>query len=85
MINENALRDALLALATDGRSNYVMISSVLNELAAVREIVRGLDPTSSDALDQKRQEAAQSDAESARAVIARYDEIIRRLYNGEVC
>ena len=85
MINENALRDALLALATDGRSNYVMISSVLNELAAVREIVRGLDPTSTDALDQKRQEAAQSDAESARAVIARYDEIIRRLYDGEVC
>jgi len=85
MINENALRDALLALATDGRSNYVMISSVLNELAAVREIVRGLDPTSTDALDQKRQEAAQSEAESARAVIARYDEIIRRLYNGEVC
>jgi len=85
MINENALRDALLALATYGRSNYVMISSVLNELAAVREIVRGLDPTSTDTLDQKRQEAAQSEAESARAVIARYDEIIRRLYNGEVC
>jgi hypothetical protein len=85
MINENALRDALLALATDGRSNYVMISSVSNELAAIREIVRGLDPTSADILDQKRQEAAESDSESVRAVIARYDEIIRRLYNGEVC
>jgi hypothetical protein len=85
MINENALRDALLALATDGRSNYVMISSVLNELAAIREIVRGLDPTFAHILDQKRQEAGQSDAESASAVIARYDEIIRRLYDGEVC
>ncbi len=85
MINENALRDALLALATDGRSNYVMISSVLNEFAAIREMVRGLDPTSADTLDQKRQEAAQSDAESTSAVIARYDETIRRLYSGEVC
>jgi hypothetical protein len=85
MINENALRDTLLALATEGRSNHVMISSVLNELAAIREIVRGLDPTSADVLDQKRQAAAQSEAESARAVIARYDEMIRRLYNGEVC
>ena len=85
MINENALRDALLALATDGRSNYVMISSVLNELAAIREIVRGLDPTFAHILDQKRQGAAQGDAESVRVVIARYDEIIRRLYNGEVC
>jgi hypothetical protein len=85
MINENALRDTLLALATEGRSNHVMISSVLNELAAIREIVRGLDPTSAAVLDQKRQAAAQSEAESARAVIARYDEMIRRLYNGEVC
>jgi hypothetical protein len=32
MINENALRDTLLALATDGRSNHVMISSVLKGL-----------------------------------------------------
>lgn len=43
MINENALRDALLALATDARSNYVMIESLLHEVAALRETVRGFD------------------------------------------
>lgn len=85
MINEYALRDALLALATDGRSNYLMISSVLNELAALRETVRGLDPTFADILEQKRQEAAQENAEVVKAVVVRYDEIIRRLSNGEVC
>jgi hypothetical protein len=85
MINENALRDALLALATDGRSNYVMIASLLRELAALRETVRGLDPTFADILERKRQEAAQNDAEVVEASIVRYDEIIRRLNNGEVC
>ncbi len=85
MINENALRDALLALATDGRSNYVMISSVLNELTALRETVRGLDPTCADILERKRQESVQGDAEVVKTVIAQYDEIIRRLMSGEVC
>jgi hypothetical protein len=85
MINENALRDALLALATDGRSNYVMISSVLNEVTALRETVRGLDPTFAEILEKKRQAAAQSDAEVVKAVIFQYDEIIRRLTSGEVC
>ena len=85
MINENALRDALLALATDGRSTYVMISSVLNEVTALRETVRGLDPTFAEILEKKRQAAAQSDAEVVKAVIFQYDEIIRRLTSGEVC
>jgi hypothetical protein len=85
MINENALRDALLALATDGRSNYVMISSALNELAALRETVRGLDPTFADILEQKRQEAARANAEVVEVVMTQYAELIRRLNNGEVC
>jgi hypothetical protein len=85
MINENALRDALLALATDGRSNYVMIASLLRELAALRETVRALDPTFADILEQKRQEAVQNDDEVVKAVIVQYDELIRRVTNGEVC
>ena len=85
MINENALRDALLALATDARSNYVMISSILNEVTALRETVRGLDPTFADILEQKRQEAARVNAQVVEAVMTQYSELIRRLTNGEVC
>lgn len=85
MINENALRDALLALATDARSSYVMISSLLRELAALRETVRALDPTFADILELERRQAAQNDNEEVRTIIAHYDEIIRRLDNGEVC
>jgi len=85
MVNENALRDALLALATDGRSNYVMLSSLLHEVTALRETLRGLDPTFANVLEQKRQAAAQNDADVVRGLVARYDDIIRRLSIGEVC
>ena len=85
MINENALRDALLALATDARSSYVMIASMLRELAALRETVRGLDPTFVDILERERQQAVRNDDAEVRALIVHYDEIIRRLTVGEVC
>jgi hypothetical protein len=39
MINEMALSDALVALAEHSRTNYLMISSILDEVAALRETV----------------------------------------------
>jgi hypothetical protein len=45
MIDESALKDTLLSMATDNRMAYVMMSSLLNEVASLRETVRGLDPT----------------------------------------
>jgi hypothetical protein len=62
-----------------------MISSVLAELAAVRETVRGLDPTFADVLAQKQDEVVAGNALIAKAVIAGFDEILERLKNGEVC
>jgi hypothetical protein len=85
MINEAALRDALLAMATDLRSQYVVFSSVLAELEALRETVRGLDPTFAEVLEQKRKAALQANEPLAERVTAGYDEIIRRLKSGEVC
>ena len=85
MINENALRDALLALAEEGKQNYVMISSVLNEVASLRETIRGLDPTFADVLEVKRRESAEANASIVAAVTLLYDTIIRRLKSGEVC
>lgn len=85
MINETALRDALSALAQQSKTLYVMTSSVLNEVAALRETVRGLDPTFADVLEQKRQEAAREQAEVVRLQLALYDHILERLKHGEVC
>lgn len=85
MINEASLKDALLALARQSKTQYVMLSSVLNEVAALRETVRGLDPTFADVLEKKRLEAGQAQAAIVTAVIQQYDEILRRLERGEVC
>jgi hypothetical protein len=85
MIKEDALRDALMALVNSSRTNYIMISAVLAELAAVRETVSGLDPTFSDVLEMKRREAEARADSVVRAVIDSYDEILARLKAGEVC
>ena len=83
MINENALRDALLALAEQNKLQYVMASAILDEVAALRETVRGLDPTFDDVLAQKKQE--HSTAQEQVTVLRLLNEIIRRLESGEVC
>jgi len=54
LINEASLKDVLLALATQSKTQYVMLSSILNELAALRETVRDLDPIFGEVLEQKR-------------------------------
>ncbi len=85
MINEVALRDTLLAFATENRSSYVMMSSLLNELAALRETVRALDPTFAEVLEQKRKHYEKTNADIVQPLVAGYNEIIRRLEAGEVC
>jgi hypothetical protein len=85
MINENALRDSLCALAQQSKTLYVMQTSVLNEVAAIRETVRGLDPTFADVIEGKRIEAARAQVEAVKLQLAVYDHIIERLKNGEVC
>ncbi len=85
MINEVALKDALLALAQQSKTHYIAFSSVLNEVAALRETVRGLDPTFSEVLETKRLESAQAQAEIVKITIRLHDEIIGRLKAGEVC
>jgi hypothetical protein len=85
VIREDALRDALLASAESAKGHYIMLSSMLAEIQAVRETVRGLDPTFSEAIEHKRAQIYEDDAPIRREIIAGHDEIIRRLKAGEVC
>jgi hypothetical protein len=84
MAKEDALREALIAFVEDAKNQYIMLTSILAELDALRETVRGLDPTFADVLEQKRQESAERTAAVAQAVIALYDEKVRILKDGEV-
>ena len=79
------MKDALLALAEQGKQNYLMLSSVLTELVSLRETVRFLDPTFADVLREKQKEAAEDNAPVVVAVVLLYDTLLRRLKAGEVC
>jgi hypothetical protein len=85
MINESSLRDALLSLAQMNKQLYQLLFSSMNELASVRETVRGLDPTFADVLEQRREEHADRTREVYARSIALCETLIEGLKDGEVC
>jgi hypothetical protein len=85
MINESQLKDVLMGLAMENRSAFIMTNAVLNELTALRETIRGLDPTFADVIEQKRIEAEARGAAQVARVLAGIDEMIESLKNGYVC
>ena len=85
MVNETALRDALLASVEDAKSNYLIFSALNTEIEALRETVRALDPTFADVMAKKTKEIEAKNAPIVQAVIAGYDEKFRQIQNGYVC
>ncbi len=85
MVNESALRDALLALTEDAKSHYLVFSALNTEIEALRETVRALDPTFADVMAQKTKEIEAKNAAIVQAVIAGYDEKFQKIQNGYVC
>jgi hypothetical protein len=85
MINEAELKDTLLSFATNNRMIYVALTSALNEIEALRETVRGLDPTFAEVMEHRRAQASQNGAELGQQIAAGYELIIERLKDGYVC
>ncbi len=85
MINQVALRDALLALAEQHKTQYVMFSALLNEVAALRETVRGLDPTFSEVLEDRRKQSQENTRAVVSQTLQHLNHLIKRLEDGEVC
>ena len=83
MTKDSVLKDALLALASEQKAQYVMVSAISAELTALKETVRGLDPTFAEVLEPRRQAAAEAQADIVQAVIRQFDSILRRI--GEIC
>jgi hypothetical protein len=84
MVDKQTFRDVLLVLVAQGKTNYELISSLLAETAALRDTVRGLGPTFTDVLAQKREDAARANAPLEQAILKLYDDLMRRLQSGEV-
>jgi len=83
MVNETVLLDSLVALTVTCKQMYIMLGAVGSECAALRETVRGLDPTFDEVLEKKR-EATSMSATSAEigkmlddAILKLKDDLIR--------
>jgi hypothetical protein len=55
MINEALLLDTLVGLTENTRVVFGSVYAIKSELVALRETVRGLDPTFGEVLDAKRE------------------------------
>lgn len=84
-INEDALRDALLALIEDAKSQYLVFSALNTEIEALRETVRALDPTFADVMAQKTKEIEAKNVAIVQTVVAGYDAKFQAVKNGYVC
>lgn len=85
MISEPALKDALLALTGIAKSQLELQVSSMAEIAAVRESVKGLDPTFDDTLAAKREQVLKDILPSTKGLAFVLEEITRKLKDGEVC
>ncbi len=83
MINENALRDVLIALAEQAKTQHDVLSHLMDEVAALRQAVQGLDPTFDDVFRERK--ADLTSARMRRLAAQQFDDLIRRLKVGEVC
>jgi hypothetical protein len=83
VINETALRDTLIILAENVKKHHEILSLAMDEIAALRETVRALDPTFDDVFRNRK--ADLSSVEFRRQSAEIYDGLIRLLKSGAVC
>lgn len=77
MIDEPSLVACLVALVDLHKTQYLSFSALLNEVAALRETVRALDPTFADVIEQKRKEQEYQMREVVQQQVALLDDLIR--------
>jgi hypothetical protein len=85
MINDDALRETLIALAEQQEMHYKLHTAIIQELAALRDTVKALDPTFWETLQANRRLREQENLETVAAVSRGLEETIRRLKAGLVC
>jgi len=85
MLNEDSLRDILIAMAMARKSSVQNFVSLLIEVAALRDTVRALDPTFSETFENRKRANENRVVLEFSPLIEMCDEIIRKLEAGEVC
>jgi hypothetical protein len=82
MINEAKLRETLIILAENLKTQHDTLSHAMDEIAALRETVRGLDPTFDDVFRNRK--ADLSSAELRQQAAELFDRLIQLLRSGVV-
>ena len=82
MIYEDNLNETLIGITNHCRSLYEHVSLLLEEVAALRDTVRGLDPTFDDVFAMRKNDI--SAAEIRKSGLRQYDQIIEQLRGGSV-
>src|ERR1700746_1328047 len=79
MINENALRDALVNFAEISKRQDSLLVDLIGEIAALEQTIRGLDPTFAVTFAQRRKEAVQKALASSQTALAQHDQLIQKM------
>lgn len=82
MVNDAEQRQTLLEILALAKKTYEMARNALNEVAAVREAVRGLDPTFADVLEQKRTFFRGTSRAALNEMTAQFESISQRVQAG---
>jgi hypothetical protein len=82
MVKDTEQREVLLELLVLAKKTFEMAQNALNEVAAVREAVRGLDPTFTDVLTQKRTIYRGTSLTTLDEMTAQFESIFQRVKAG---
>lgn len=85
MIDETELRRSLIAYANIAKTLTEMLGSAITEISALRETVRGLDPTFEETFEIKRQEIYEKLLPAMTGQIGAIEMLVRKLQSGSVC
>jgi hypothetical protein len=85
MSNNAELQQALIVLAYTCKTSALQIASLAVEVAALRETVSVLDPTFQETFESRNREYQNLISQKFPDVTALFDDLIRRLKDGEIC
>ena len=61
------------------KTHYLGLSAMTSELSALRETVRGLDPTFSEIMEQRRSQESEASSEAVQQIAGEFERMIRVL------
>lgn len=73
---DERLQNVLIFLLHQSKLNYQQLSQLHRELTAVRETIRGLDPTFAEVLEKRRKKALRTLQPIEQSVLDVYDAMI---------